>query len=248
MNTEHHVHFLCMLHLCDFFLFCIIFAPTCLNAKVLPCWRSFGCSIGGHPLGWSYSFGGSGIGSVVMDAAGESWCQRCPVLASRFRVDTWKIRMYYKVMIHVYKLYQHKSTYWLQQSIERDFVVVSWCLCDVFCSYWGSERLGAFGHETSPGACHCNDEISSLDISKLIVPRLSHRCQKCLGISCCPKSLGWVWGYIFMSAYKHPVESPESISFYVPSTGRQEVELLWLSHTYVLSSFGVSRREPQWSK
>lgn len=29
-----------------------------------------------------------------------------------------------------------------------------------------------------------------LDISKLIVPRLSHRCQKCLGISCCPKSLG----------------------------------------------------------
>ena len=85
-----------------------------------------------------------------------------------------------------------------------------------------------------------------LDISKLIVPRLSHGCQKCLGISCCPKSLGGVWGYIFMSAYKHPVESLESISFYVPSTGRQEVELLWLSH--ILSSFGVSRWEPQWSK
>ena len=245
MSTEHHVHFLCMLHLCDFFLFCIIFAPTCLNAKVLPCWRSFGCSIGGHPLGWSYSFGGSGIGSVVMDAAGESWCQRCPVLASRFRVDTWKIGMYHKVMIHIYKLDQHTDCSKALKGISL-WSLDAYVTC--FVRIGEVKDLGHLAMKLPQEPVTATTKFHLLDISKLIVPRLSHRCQKCLGISCCPKSLGWVWGYIFMSAYKHPVESPESISFYVPSTGRQEVELLWLSHTYVLSSFGVSRREPQWSK
>lgn len=153
--------------------------------------------------------------------------------------------MYHKVMIHIYKLDQHTDCSKALKGISL-WSLDAYVTC--FVRIGEVKDLGHLAMKLPQEPVTATTKFHLLDISKLIVPRLSHRCQKCLGISCCPKSLGWVWGYIFMSAYKHPVESPESISFYVPSTGRQEVELLWLSHTYVLSSFGVSRREPQWSK